>query len=151
ESEPNISEFESTAKDQLPTSSNVKNSEPNSCESTPGKAQRVSGPPRLGIFWDLEICSVPKGVPRDAVPLNIKKILNRHGINEKIATFNAYGDISTFPQNLVDACKMTGVSIIDGKEDSLEKAMMEDMFMFGVDNPFTGEILLISERRFYPN
>ncbi|KAH9329582.1 hypothetical protein KI387_001690, partial [Taxus chinensis] len=146
-SEPNISEFESTPKDQLPASSNVKNSEPNSCESTPGKAQCDSGPPRLGIFWDLETCGALKGVPHDAVPVNIKKILSRHGINEKIA----YGDVSTFPQNIVDACKTNGVSIIDGKEVSLEKAMMEDMFMFGVDNPFTGKILLISERRFYPD
>ncbi|KAH9299132.1 hypothetical protein KI387_030814 [Taxus chinensis] len=96
-SEPNLSEFESTTKHQLPDSSNFKNSEPNSCDSTPGKAQCVFGQPLLGIFWDLETCGVPKRVPHDAVPVNIKTFLSRHGINEKIATFNAYGDVSTFP------------------------------------------------------
>ncbi|KAH9305667.1 hypothetical protein KI387_010071, partial [Taxus chinensis] len=136
--QPNALESESNPNDQT-------RAEPCSCELEPARSQ-------FGIFWDLEVCGVPKGVPYDSIAVNIKKYLNRHGINEEITTFNVYGDFSTVPQAFLEACNKTGISIIDEKKNSVEKTIIVDMLTFDIDCvfPSTSTILLISDRKFSP-
>ncbi|KAH9320275.1 hypothetical protein KI387_022044, partial [Taxus chinensis] len=120
---------------------------------------------QLGIFWDLRGCRVPRGVPYDTVAANIKCFLTSHDIDERITTFNVYGDASKLPQTFIKACNKTGIKIIDEKDkDSALRAMLVDMVIYAIDSsspfmvmhaidPPPSKILLISGRRsgdFFP-
>ncbi|MCO5606850.1 hypothetical protein L7F22_061041 [Adiantum nelumboides] len=102
----------------------------------------------VAIFWDIENCAVPHGVKVEEVSGNIRRAFKAHlAMQGTIILFSAYGDFSHLPRHIRQGCQMTGVNLIDiphGRKDAADKAILADMFLFALDNPPPGIILLIS-------
>lgn len=102
----------------------------------------------VAIFWDIENCAVPHGVNAEEVAVHIRQTFKAHlAIQGPIRVFSAYGDFAHLPRHTRQGCQKTGVSLIDiphGKKDAADKAILADMFLFALDHPPPGTILLIS-------
>eukprot|EP00897_Mesotaenium_endlicherianum_P002786 jgi/Mesen1/2535/ME000161S01587 len=103
----------------------------------------------LGIFWDIENCSVPADVAAEDVAGNVRTALQLHSATQEtvITVFAAYGDFNRFPRRLREGCHRTGISLFDvpnGRKDAADKAIMADVFLFALDNPPPSTIFLIS-------
>ncbi|EPZ35526.1 NYN, limkain-b1-type domain-containing protein [Rozella allomycis CSF55] len=102
---------------------------------------------KVAIFWDLENCPPPTGMPGYVVVENIRKAVHHFG---NICLFKAYLEISEreHKKSLRSELQSSGVSLTDcphnGQKDSADKMILVDMLSFALDNPPPATIVLIS-------
>ncbi|KAL5482518.1 hypothetical protein ACEPAI_9112 [Sanghuangporus weigelae] len=101
---------------------------------------------RVGIFWDVENCSVPAKIPARIVAARIKTVIKNFG---EIVTFNVYGD-SRY-SGLLDKqeeLREAGVCVIvtphKSKPQVADMRIIADIIAFALGNATPVTVILIS-------
>ncbi|KAH9293722.1 hypothetical protein KI387_041074, partial [Taxus chinensis] len=71
---------------------------------------------RVGIFWDMDSCGLPRGVPTEAVVDNIIRYLRTRGINQTISAFVVciYDKHLFLPESVMEVLSRRGIEVVRG-------------------------------------
>eukprot|EP00873_Tetraselmis_striata_P022177 jgi/Tetstr1/442441/TSEL_030565.t1 len=105
----------------------------------------------VGVFWDIDSCSVPNNGADDAAAAaaSVRDFAIQYG---KICTFSAFGDFSRMPSGAPRSLQQLGVSTLDlasARREAADKAIIVELCFFAVANKPPATVVLITGDRDY--
>lgn len=100
----------------------------------------------VGVFWDLENCTVPSGLDPFLVRPNIERALRTSGFLGPIS-ISGFGDIHGYRIHTLEALSESGIDVRhvpNGGKNSSDRALMIDVLFWTMKHSPPAHVLLIS-------
>lgn len=100
----------------------------------------------VGVLWDFENASVPRGVSGLYVAKRFQEVFSAYG---PVLSILAIGNVSLLSQDLqtdltLGAIKLVNAKALPNEKDVADKLLMTEMFLWALDHPPPSTIVLIS-------